>query len=56
VRLPDVTDLRDLWRPDLVASLLGSGVTFDGALERAGATAATASLRADAKVVSLVGW
>ena len=35
-RLPDVTDLRDLWRPDLVAFLIGSGITFDDALERAG--------------------
>lgn len=35
-RLPDVTDLKDLWRSDLVAFLIGSGITFDGALERAG--------------------
>jgi uncharacterized protein YcsI (UPF0317 family) len=32
----DVSDIRDLWRPDLVACLIGSGITFDGALERAG--------------------
>jgi uncharacterized protein YcsI (UPF0317 family) len=32
----DVTDLLSLWRPDLVAFLIGSGITFDGALERAG--------------------
>jgi uncharacterized protein YcsI (UPF0317 family) len=36
VREPDVTDLRALWRDDLVAFLIGSGITFDGALERAG--------------------
>lgn len=35
-RQPDVTDVRDLWRDDLVAFLLGSGITFDQALERAG--------------------
>lgn len=35
-RLPDVTDLKGLWRGDLVAFLIGSGITFDGALERAG--------------------
>jgi uncharacterized protein YcsI (UPF0317 family) len=32
----DVSDIRDLWRDDLVAFLIGSGMTFDGALERAG--------------------
>ena len=32
----DVTDIRDLWRDDLVAFLIGSGITFDQALERAG--------------------
>jgi uncharacterized protein YcsI (UPF0317 family) len=32
----DVTDIRALWRGDLVAFLIGSGITFDGALERAG--------------------
>ena len=35
-RLDDVTDLRALWRDDLVAFLIGSGITFDDALERAG--------------------
>lgn len=35
-RLPEVTDLKTLWRGDLVAFLIGSGITFDGALERAG--------------------
>ena len=35
-RLADVTDLRALWRDDLVAFLIGSGITFDDALERAG--------------------
>ena len=32
----DVPDVKDLWRSDLVAFLIGSGITFDGALERAG--------------------
>jgi uncharacterized protein YcsI (UPF0317 family) len=36
VREPDVTDLRALWRADFVAFLIGSGITFDQALERAG--------------------
>jgi len=35
-RRRDVTDIRDRWRSDLVAFLIGSGMTFDGALERAG--------------------
>lgn len=35
-RLDDVSDLKSLWRSDLVAFLIGSGITFDGALERAG--------------------
>jgi uncharacterized protein YcsI (UPF0317 family) len=35
-REPDVTDLHSLWRDDFVACLIGSGITFDGALERAG--------------------
>ncbi len=35
-RLEDVADLYTLWRKDLVAFLIGSGITFDGALERAG--------------------
>lgn len=36
VREPDRTDLRDLWRDDFVTFLIGSGMSFDGALERAG--------------------
>jgi uncharacterized protein YcsI (UPF0317 family) len=32
----DVVDLRPLWRDDLVSFLIGSGITFDAALERAG--------------------
>jgi uncharacterized protein YcsI (UPF0317 family) len=36
LRQEDVTDIRDLWRDDLVTFLIGSGITFDGALERAG--------------------
>jgi uncharacterized protein YcsI (UPF0317 family) len=32
----EVTDIKALWRGDLVAFLIGSGITFDGALERAG--------------------
>ena len=35
-RRRDVTDIRERWRSDLVAFLIGSGMTFDGALERAG--------------------
>lgn len=35
-RKTDVTDIRDLWRDDFVAFLIGSGITFDEALERAG--------------------
>ena len=35
-RQPDRTDIVDLWRDDLVAFLIGSGITFDSALERAG--------------------
>ena len=35
-RMADVTDISDLWRDDLVAFLIGSGITFDQALERAG--------------------
>lgn len=30
------TDVRHVWRSDLVAVLIGSGITFDAALERAG--------------------
>lgn len=36
VRQQDRTDISDLWRDDLVAFLIGSGITFDAALERAG--------------------
>jgi uncharacterized protein YcsI (UPF0317 family) len=35
-RQEDRTDIKDLWRDDLVAFLIGSGITFDAALERAG--------------------
>jgi len=35
-RRRDVPAISDLWRSDLVAFLIGSGMTFDGALERAG--------------------
>ncbi len=35
-READVTDLTDLWEDDFVAFLIGSGITFDAALERAG--------------------
>ena len=34
--MADVTDITDLWSYDLVAFLIGSGITFDQALERAG--------------------
>ena len=36
VRAEDRTDITDLWRDDLVSFLIGSGITFDAALERAG--------------------
>jgi uncharacterized protein YcsI (UPF0317 family) len=36
VRQTDRTDIVDLWRDDLVTFLIGSGITFDAALERAG--------------------
>jgi uncharacterized protein YcsI (UPF0317 family) len=36
VRRQDRTDIADLWRDDLVSFLIGSGITFDAALERAG--------------------
>ena len=36
IRQEDRTDISDLWRNDLVTFLIGSGITFDGALERAG--------------------
>jgi uncharacterized protein YcsI (UPF0317 family) len=35
-RQADRTDIKDLWRDDLVSFLIGSGITFDDALERAG--------------------
>ncbi len=35
-RQADRTDIKELWRDDLVAFLIGSGITFDAALERAG--------------------
>lgn len=35
-RCPDVTDIRTYWRDDFVAFLIGSGITFDQALENAG--------------------
>ncbi len=35
-RQEDRTDIGDLWRDDLVAFLIGSGITFDAAFERAG--------------------
>ncbi|MBL8384546.1 MAG: DUF1445 domain-containing protein [Burkholderiales bacterium] len=35
-READVTDLLGLWRDDFTAFLIGSGITFDQALERAG--------------------
>jgi uncharacterized protein YcsI (UPF0317 family) len=35
-RQDDRTDIKDLWRDDLVSFLIGSGITFDGALERGG--------------------
>ena len=35
-REPDLTDLNAIWRNDFVAFLIGSGITFDAALERAG--------------------
>ena len=35
-RLDDVTDASPLWQPDFVSFLIGSGITFDQALENAG--------------------
>ena len=35
-RVADETSIKHLWRDDLVAFLIGSGITFDQALERAG--------------------
>jgi uncharacterized protein YcsI (UPF0317 family) len=36
VRQPDVTDLRGIWRDDLVAFLLGCSFTFEAALQQHG--------------------
>ena len=36
VREKNVTDIKDLWRKDSVAFLIGSSLTFDDALEKAG--------------------
>ena len=36
IRQDDRNDVATLWRDDLVAFLIGSGITFDAALERAG--------------------
>jgi len=36
IRQRDHDDLNEIWRDDLVAFLIGSGITFDDALERAG--------------------
>jgi uncharacterized protein YcsI (UPF0317 family) len=36
VRQTDTRDLNELWRDDFVTFLIGSGITFDAALERAG--------------------
>lgn len=35
-RLPDALSVEDLWRDDLVGFLIGSGITFDLALQEAG--------------------
>lgn len=35
-RVEDVTDARSLWQPDFVSFLIGSGISFDQALEDAG--------------------
>ncbi|MDE0263189.1 MAG: DUF1445 domain-containing protein [Bryobacterales bacterium] len=35
-RLPDVTSIKELWRDDFVSFLIGSGISFDQALEKAG--------------------
>ncbi len=40
-RRPDVETITDLWRDDFVAFLIGSGMTFDGALEEAGVPTAS---------------
>lgn len=36
MRQDDVTDITAIWENDFVAFLIGSGITFDGALQRAG--------------------
>ncbi len=36
IRQPDLTDIRALWQPDFVSFLIGSGTTWDPALEHAG--------------------
>jgi uncharacterized protein YcsI (UPF0317 family) len=36
VRAQDIANIRSFWEPGLVAFLLGSGITFDQALQRAG--------------------
>ena len=36
VRAPDLTHTRELWQSDSVAFLIGSGISFDQALEEAG--------------------
>src|SRR5262245_57478563 len=36
LREQDVTDLQSLWEPEFVGFLLGSGITFDQALQRSG--------------------
>ncbi len=40
-RQADVRDITDLWRDDFVAFLIGSGITFDQALEDAGVPTTT---------------
>ena len=35
-RLPDVTSIKELWQDDFVSFLIGSGISFDQALENAG--------------------
>ena len=35
-RLPDESDVAELWQDDFVSFLIGSGITFDQALEEAG--------------------
>lgn len=36
IRVEDRTDIAELWQDDFVCFLIGSGITIDGALERAG--------------------